>query len=66
LPAGTAFGQSAKDIVGSYTVVAVTNVQGGKTVESYGPNPKGVMMLDANGRYVVVLFRLGLPKFRIQ
>jgi hypothetical protein len=63
LHAGTAFGQSAKDIVGSYTVVAVTNVQGGKTIEHYGPNPKGVMVLDANGRYVVVLMRPELPKF---
>jgi len=63
LSTSTAFGQSAKDIAGSYTVVAVTNVQGGKAVDSYGPTPKGVMMLDANGRYVVVLFRPGLPKF---
>jgi len=59
---GPAFGQT-KDIVGSYTVVAVTNVKDGKTIEHYGPNPKGVMVLDANGRYVVVLMRPGLPKF---
>jgi hypothetical protein len=62
-PMGSAFGQTAADVVGSYTVVAVTNVQGGKTIEHYGPNPKGVMVLDASGRYVVVLMRPGLPKF---
>lgn len=60
---GPASGQTATDIAGSYTVVAVTNTQGGKTIESYGPNPKGIMVLDANGRYVVVLMRPGLPRF---
>jgi len=63
LPAGNAFGQSAKDLVGTYTIVALTNVQGDKTIEPYGPNPKGVMMLGADGRYVVALMRPGLPKF---
>ena len=63
LSAGTAFGQSAKDIVGSYTIVAVTNVKGDKKVEPYGPDPRGMMMLDANGRYLVALMEPGLPKF---
>jgi hypothetical protein len=60
---GVAHAQSAKDIAGTYTVVSVTNVQGERTTEQYGPNPKGVMALDPNGRYVVVLMRPGLPKF---
>jgi len=63
LPASTAFGQSAKDLVGTYTIVSVTNVQGDKTIEQFGPNPKGGMMLGADGRYVVALMRPGLPKF---
>ena len=60
---GSGFSQSAKDLAGFYTVISVTNVQGDKTSHPYGPDPKGVMMLDANGNYVVVLMRPDLPKF---
>ena len=59
----TAIGQSAKDVVGSYTLASVSNVQGGKKTEPYGPDPKGMMRLENNGRYVVVLTRPDLPKF---
>jgi hypothetical protein len=62
LPLGNAVGQSAKDVVGSYTLVSVANVQDGKKYEPYGPNPKGMMRLEHNGRYVVVLIRPDLPK----
>ena len=62
LPLGNAVGQSAKDVVGSYTLVSVANVQDGKKYEPYGPNPKGMMRLENNGRYVVVLIRPDLPK----
>ena len=61
--AGGAYGQTAKEIAGTYTLVSFTNQQGDKTTDTYGPNPKGVMMLDANGRYVVVLMRPDLPRF---
>jgi len=61
--AGGAYGQTAKDIAGTYTLVSFTNQQGDKKTDTYGPNPKGVMMLDANGRYVVALMRPDLPKF---
>src|SRR4051812_30268319 len=55
--------QSAKDIVGTYTVVSFLNVQGDKKTEIYGSHPKGLMRLDASGRYMVVLMRPDLPKF---
>ncbi|HKS64150.1 MAG TPA: lipocalin-like domain-containing protein [Xanthobacteraceae bacterium] len=61
--AGSAYGQAAREIAGTYTLVSVTNQQGDKRTDTYGPNPKGVMMLDANGRYVVALMRPDLPKF---
>jgi hypothetical protein len=60
---GAAMGQSAKDVVGSYAPVSVSNVKGDKRTEQYGPQPKGMMRLDESGRYVVVLMRPGLPKF---
>ena len=59
--AGSACAQTAKEIAGTYTLVSFTNQQGDKTTDTYGPNPKGAMMLDANGRYVVVLMRPDLP-----
>jgi hypothetical protein len=58
-----ALAQSAKDIVGTYTVASFWNVQGDKKTELYGSHPKGLMRLDASGRYVVVLMRPDLPKF---
>jgi len=58
-----AFGQSAKDVVGTYTSVAVSNSQGDKIVEPYSSKPKGMMRLDASGRYMVVLMRPDLQKF---
>ena len=58
--------QSAKDVVGTYTIVSAMVVQGDKKVEPFGPTPQGVLMLDANGRYVLALTRPGLPKIRIQ
>ena len=58
-----ALAQSAKDIVGTYTVASFLNVQGDKKTEVYGSHPKGLMRLDTSGRYMVVLMRPDLPKF---
>src|SRR5262245_20178470 len=63
LPSTAAVGQSAADIVGSYALVSATNTQAGKTIEQFGPTPKGMLVLDANGRYVAALMRHDLPKF---
>src|SRR4051812_22350804 len=58
-----ALAQSAKEIVGTYTVVSFSNVQGDKKTEVYGSHPIGLMRLDASGRYMVVLMRPDLPRF---
>ncbi len=63
LSVGSAFGQSVGDVVGTFTLVSVSNVKDGKKTEPYGPNPNGMMRLENNGRYVVVLTRPDLPKF---
>jgi hypothetical protein len=54
--------QTLTDLAGTW--VAVTNVSdsGGKRVDVYGANPRGVLMIDTNGRYVIALARAGLPK----
>jgi len=61
--ANDALAQSAKDIAGTYTIVSVTVMKGENKIEPFGPNPKGAMILDASGRYIVTLMRPGLPKF---
>jgi hypothetical protein len=59
----SAVAQSAKDVIGTYELVSVSNVHGEKRSEPYGLSPKGMMRLEDNGRYVVVLTRPDLPKF---
>ena len=55
--------QSAKDVVGTYTIVSAMVLQGDKKIEPFGPTPQGALTLDASGRYVLALTRPGLPKF---
>jgi hypothetical protein len=47
----------------TWTLVTVYNEQDGKRTEPFGPNPKGVFMLDRSGRFVQFFLRDGLPKF---
>ena len=63
LPWNAAVAQSAKDLVGTWNLVSVTNTQDGKKTDLFGPNPKGVLVFDANGRYALVFLRSDLPKF---
>lgn len=63
LPVDTASAQTAKDLVGTWTLVSSVTEQGGTKTEPYGPNAKGIMIVDANGRYVNVAMRAVLPKF---
>jgi hypothetical protein len=58
-----AIAQTAKDVVGTWTMVSNVTEQGGKKTEPYGTNPRGIMVLDANGRYVLTVTRPGLPQF---
>jgi hypothetical protein len=53
LLAGNAVAQSAKDLVGTWTPVSV---------EAFGPNPKGNLTFDANGRFSLQLLRADLKK----
>jgi hypothetical protein len=62
LPVDTVSGQTAKDLVGTWTLVSALTEEGGTKTLAYGPNPKGIMTVDANGMYVIVTARAGLPK----
>jgi len=60
-------GQSAKSdkerFIGTWTLVSVTSGEGANQTLPYGPNPKGTMMVDANGRFSITAVRSDLPKF---
>ena len=60
---GSAFAQTAKDLVGTWKPVSVT-VTGpdGRKSEPFGPNPNSILTFDATGRFVLVNTRPDLPK----
>src|SRR3989442_15962597 len=62
LAAGDAFAQTAKDFVGPWTLVSAVTEQGGNKTDTFGPNAKGILVVDANGRYVIAFRRADLPK----
>ncbi len=37
--------------------------QGGKKIERFGANPKGIAIYYGNGRFATILLRVDLPKF---
>ncbi len=67
LPAdkGLAQQKSLKDqLVGTWTFVSAIEVhRDGTKADRWGPNPKGILMFDASGRYVQVIHRSDIPKF---
>ena len=43
---------SKEQLVGTWTMVSYKNVSGGSKADIFGPQPKGMLMIDAAGRYV--------------
>jgi hypothetical protein len=57
-------GKSDKEqLVGSWILVSLTASDGTRETMPYGPNPKGTMMVDANGRFSITVVRSDLPRF---
>ena len=54
---------NAKDLVGTWALVSVVAERDGRKFDSYGPNAKGLLVFDANGRYSMILIAAGLPHF---
>ena len=52
-----------KDLVGTWTLVSVVTERDGRKFDSYGPNAKGMLVFDANGRYSIIFIAGGLPSF---
>ena len=69
LPAGNAVGQqkTLKDqLVGAWTYVSTefTSSDGTKRPSPFGANPKGLLILDASGRFADIEMRPDRPKFK--
>ena len=62
LSAGAVFAQTAKDLAGTWMLVSAITEQDGNKTDTFGPNPKGILTVEANGRYVLVITRAGLPR----
>lgn len=61
--AGNAAAQAAKSLVGTWTIVSSDTIDSGKRTPTYGPNLRGSLIFEANGRYSLTLARATLPKF---
>src|SRR5262245_1097178 len=59
---GPASAQTAKDLVGSYTLVSIALEKDGKTVNLFGDKPNGALTLDVGGRFSIIIVRGDLPK----
>ncbi len=64
MPAGDAAAQEAKSLVGSWAAVsAIVTDASGKKTDTFGPNPRGILVFTSDGRYTVTIMRASLPKF---
>jgi Lipocalin-like domain len=52
-----------EQIVGTWIAVSQFVDQEGKRLEPFGSDPKGMVVYDAGGRFVLLLQRVILPKF---
>ena len=63
LPEKASAQTTAKDLVGTWTLVSITIEQDGKKIDFYGPSPQGQETYDSNGHVSVIITRSDLPKF---
>src|SRR6266480_4879884 len=64
LASGYALGQTAKDLVGTWSWVSVEITRpDGTKYQAFGANPKGFVIFDSNGRFAYLLTRPDRAKF---
>jgi len=67
LPGGAVAQQKSlkEQLIGTWTFVSALDVHpDGRKTDRWGPNPKGVLMFDANGRFSQFITRSDIPKFK--
>jgi hypothetical protein len=55
--------QAAKELAGTWSLVSETYEQNGKTIQPYGPSPKGIQIFGSDGHYALIVVNPDLPKF---
>jgi hypothetical protein len=61
---GAAVAQTAKDLVGTWTLVSGDSVSAdGSRVPTFGAHPKGILIFTSDGRFIYLYSRADLPKF---
>lgn len=64
LPQGFAQQPGLKDqLVGTWMLVSIVGERDGRKTEPWGANPKGILVMNANGRFAQIQMRADLPKF---
>jgi hypothetical protein len=63
LPREEAVAQTAKELVGTWTLVSITLEKDGQKTDMYGPNPQGQVTFDPTGHFSEIITRSDLPKF---
>jgi len=56
-----------EQLIGTWTFVSAvaTNKEGAKSSDRWGPNAKGLIIFEANGRYSFMISRSDIPKFAV-
>jgi hypothetical protein len=54
--------ESGKDLVGAWMTISAISRDGGKEIEIFGSNPKGIQIFDVSGRFAIIAMRNDLPK----
>jgi len=60
---GSATAQAPQKIEGSWILESSVNELDGRKTDQFGPNPKGMLMLGADGRFMLTIIGAGLPRF---
>ncbi len=58
-------GATVPSLVGTWTLVSETAHQDDKTTQPLGPNPRGLLMFDSAGRFMMIIARADIPKFAV-
>jgi len=59
----TALAQNASDVVGTWTLVSSVTEKGDTRTDQFGSGAKGMLTLDADGRFMLTIIGSDLPKF---
>jgi hypothetical protein len=54
--------QTAKDLVGTWTLVSSVISKDGTKIDTFGPNPSGTVIFGSDGHYALIFLRRDLPK----